>query len=127
MRALLATDACIEIIRGNPAPLDAHPEASPVISQITRFEILSGLRRRAATRREQRARLFLKMATTLPFDDDAAEAAAAIRIHLEGKGTPIGAYDLLIAGHAQALGYTLVSNNASEFSRVPGLTLMGWE
>ena len=40
---------------------------------------------------------------------------------LEAAGTPIGAYDLLIAGQALARDLTIVTNNMREFSRVPGL------
>ncbi len=42
------------------------------------------------------------------------------------KGSPIGAYDLLIAAHALSLGLTLVTNNAREFRRVPQLTVENW-
>jgi len=33
----------------------------------------------------------------------------------------IGAHDLLIAAHARFLGLTLVTDNTSEYLRVPGL------
>jgi tRNA(fMet)-specific endonuclease VapC len=39
----------------------------------------------------------------------------------------IGPYDLQIASIAIANGYTLVSHNTREFSRVPGLLLEDWE
>lgn len=45
---------------------------------------------------------------------------------LSAAGTPIGAYDTLIAGHALARGLTLVTNNTREFSRVPGLQVENW-
>jgi tRNA(fMet)-specific endonuclease VapC len=37
-----------------------------------------------------------------------------------------GAYDLLIAAHALALGLAIVTNNAREFHRVPQLTVENW-
>lgn len=123
---LLDTDACIEIIRGNPGPLDAHPDAHPVLSVITRFEILSGLRQRASSKREQRALAFLDTAETLAFGPDAAAHAAAIRIALEKAGTPLGAYDLLIAGHARSEDIPLVTRNEKEFARVPDLDVRSW-
>ncbi len=46
--------------------------------------------------------------------------------YLNAKGTPIGANDLMIASIAVANGLTLVTNNTSEFSRVPGLKLEDW-
>ena len=42
------------------------------------------------------------------------------------KGTPIGHYDVLIAGHARSRGLVLVSNNLREFERVDGLRLENW-
>lgn len=123
---LLDTDACIEIIRGNPAPLDAWPEATFGISSVSRFEIASGLRGRASTKREQRALAFLDTVQTYPFDVRAADHAARIRMRLETEGTPIGAYDTLLAGHALALGVPLLSGNIREFQRVAALELLGW-
>ena len=42
------------------------------------------------------------------------------------SGTVIGANDLFIAAHARCLGLTLVTNNAREFGRVPGLKVENW-
>ena len=51
---------------------------------------------------------------------------ALIRAALERKGRPMGANDLLIAAHAAALGYTLVTDNVEEFRPVPGLSVQNW-
>jgi tRNA(fMet)-specific endonuclease VapC len=40
---------------------------------------------------------------------------------LERNGTPIGAYDLQIAGHARSQGLIVVTGNLGEFRRVDGL------
>ena len=50
----------------------------------------------------------------------------AIRTHLEALGTPISEADLWIAAMARAAGGTLVTNNTSEFSRVPNLSVEDW-
>jgi tRNA(fMet)-specific endonuclease VapC len=123
---LLDTDACIEVIRGNPAPVEAFPADSFVISTVSRFEILSGLRGNRSRKREARARAFLETAETLPFDEKAADEAAHVRILLKSKGTLIGAYDLLLAGQALALDAPLVTGNLDEFGRVPGLEVLTW-
>lgn len=123
---LLDTDACIEIIRGNPDPIDQHPDAVIAISTVSRFEILSGLRRSRGGKREKRAWAFLNAVETLVFDDASADRSAAVRIFLENQGTPIGAYDLLLAGHALALGVPLLTGNLSEFGRVPDLEMATW-
>ena len=53
-------------------------------------------------------------------------ARAPVRAALEGKGRPIGAYDLLIAGCALSRGMALVSSNTREFGRVSGLRVENW-
>ena len=69
---------------------------------------------------------FLENVEVLPFDPPAAREAGEIRAHLTEAGTLIGAYDLLIAGHARSLGAMLVTNNVREFSRVRDLRLENW-
>jgi len=62
----------------------------------------------------------------LAFDNADAVAAGDIRARLKRAGTPIGPYDLLIAGQAIARGLTVVTANTSEFARVAGLQLDNW-
>jgi tRNA(fMet)-specific endonuclease VapC len=50
-----------------------------------------------------------------------------IRANLARLGTPIGPYDLQIAAIARANDLTLVTRNAREFERVPGLRRENWE
>jgi tRNA(fMet)-specific endonuclease VapC len=64
---------------------------------------------------------------SVPFDDRAAEQYGRIRSHLTTLGTPIGPNDLFIAAIAVANGFTLVTHNTAEFSRVPGLMLDDWQ
>jgi tRNA(fMet)-specific endonuclease VapC len=68
----------------------------------------------------------LTQVETLAFDDADAQMAGEIRADLARRGTPIGPYDVLIAGQALARGLTLVTANTREFSRVNGLTLVDW-
>ena len=62
----------------------------------------------------------------LPFDTHAACHFGRIRSELYRRGNPIGPYDMMIAGQARASGLVLVTNNAGEFERVPGLLLENW-
>ncbi len=63
----------------------------------------------------------------LAFDpEDCAAHYGVIRHRLESSGRPIGSLDTLIAAHALALGATLVTNNPTEFSRVPSLKYEDW-
>jgi len=57
-----------------------------------------------------------------PVDDVYGELRAA----LERGGQPIGANDMLIAAHALSLGYTVVTDNEREFSRIDSLALENW-
>ena len=63
----------------------------------------------------------------LEFDQEDARQAGEIRAHLASKGTPIGPYDVLIAGQAKARKLTLVTHNTTEFTRVPGLRVEDWK
>ena len=49
-----------------------------------------------------------------------------IRHALESVGKGIGSLDTLIAAHALALRAILVTNDLTEFSKVPGLTCEDW-
>jgi tRNA(fMet)-specific endonuclease VapC len=62
----------------------------------------------------------------LAFDTEDAGKAGEIRAELARQGTPIGPYDVLIAGQAVARGLTLVTANMREFSRVDGLKILDW-
>jgi tRNA(fMet)-specific endonuclease VapC len=67
-----------------------------------------------------------RLDAVVPWDRDAADRTAAIRRSLRLAGTPIGLTDSAMAGHALALGATLVTNNTREFARVQGLALEDW-
>lgn len=71
-------------------------------------------------------RLLVKDFVLLPFDDEDARHAGEIRADLKRAGTPIGPYDVLIAGQARARDLILVSNNVREFERVPDLQVEDW-
>ena len=63
----------------------------------------------------------------LDFDMKAAEHFGDIFADLEKRHMRIGDRDMMIAGHARSLGYTVVTNNTSEFSRVNGLKIVDWK
>jgi tRNA(fMet)-specific endonuclease VapC len=61
------------------------------------------------------------------FRIDDARCAAETRAKLAAAGTPIGPFDVLIAGQALARDLTLITHNTREFSRVAGLRVEDWE
>ena len=69
---------------------------------------------------------FCSRLEVLPYGTKAAQHYGAIRAALEKLGQPIGVNDLHIAGHARSEGLVLVTNNTSEFARVPALELENW-
>jgi tRNA(fMet)-specific endonuclease VapC len=128
---LLDTDICSYLMkRKYPALIERVRGFSPLelkVSVITLYELEYGAIRSA--RREHIflvLRQLLKNVEVLAFDSSAARTAASIRADLTSRGTPIGAHDFQIAGHAMARGAILVTNNVREFSRVPGLQVENW-
>lgn len=68
----------------------------------------------------------VRLLDVLPFEPPADTAYGELRAGLERQGRLIGPYDLLIAAQALTLGYTLVTDNEREFSRVDGLLYENW-
>ena len=69
---------------------------------------------------------FASLLEVLPYTAKASQHYGAVRAALEKAGLPIGVNDLHIAAHARSEGLTLVTNNLSEFERVPGLLTENW-
>ena len=60
-------------------------------------------------------------------DEEAAEAHARIRVNAKRLGRSAGAFDIMIAAHAEALGATLVTNDlALKNLKIDGLKIVGW-
>jgi tRNA(fMet)-specific endonuclease VapC len=98
------------------------------VCSIVKAELFYGaMRSNNPTRTLERQREFLASFTSLPLDDEAAIIGGQIRARLASAGTPIGAFDLLIAAIALANNLTLVTHNTREFGRVEGLQVEDWE
>jgi tRNA(fMet)-specific endonuclease VapC len=105
----------------------ATPPAEVAIPSVVIFELEFGLARSSRSQqRREHLRELISFAEVLPFGPTEAKASAQIRSELEQAGTPIGPYDLLIAGTALSHGATLVTHNTREFARVRGLVLEDW-
>ena len=131
MRYMLDTNICIYVIKHKPEKVfrkiqTIHPE-DVCISSVTYAELVHGVEKSAAVEKNRLAlSMFLANMEILGFDVGAADCYGKIRADLEKKGTPIGPLDMMIAGHAQSLGYTVVTNNVKEFSRVSALRIENW-
>lgn len=131
---LLDTNVCIELIRGRSSSvrrrfsdeLSAH--ARIAVSSISVFELWYGVAKSLRST-ENAARLEAFLAGPLEcvdFGEEDGMAAGRIRARLERAGSPIGAYDTLIAGQAIRLKATLVTANVSEFKRIAELQVDDW-
>ena len=70
---------------------------------------------------------FLARILIHPWDEAAAEAHARIRILAKRLGRSAGAFDIMIAAHADAIGVTLVTNDAAiKNLAIDGLKIISW-
>ena len=83
-------------------------------SHLCRINAWRGKKVKAVEKNRLALTLLLANIEILDFDSLAAESYGKIRADLEKAGTPIGPLDMMIAGHAQSLGYTVVTNNTKE-------------
>ena len=131
MRYLLDTNTCIAVMRGDLKAVQRMAATSPGdcgISAITHYELHTGVAKCSNPVKEQaKVDLLLTTMHQLAFESTSARHAAQLRALLEAQGTPIGPYDVLLAGQALALSLILVTNNINEFSRVPGLPFENWQ
>ena len=131
MRYMLDTNICIYVIKHKPEKVfrklqTIHPE-DVCISSVTYAELVHGVEKSIAVEKNRLAlSILLANMEILDFDVDAADCYGKIRAGLEKNGTPIGPLDMMIAGHAQSLGYTVVTNSVKEFSRVSALRIENW-
>lgn len=97
------------------------------VSVVTAMELIYGAEKSAAPERNLGVvESFLSRLVVMDYGLPAAEHTGQLRAELQKQGRPIGPYDQMIAGHARSLGLILVTNNESEFERVPGLRLENW-
>ena len=131
----LDTNVAIALLNGRPPQVrqkfdETREAATPIfMSAIVFHELMDGaansLRR---SENEEKIALFLASGAIdlVPFDEEDASIAAAIRAKLRRFGEPIGPYDLLIAAQALRRGARLITANVREFMRIPGLDVSDW-
>lgn len=129
MRYLLDTNAVIAVLNDANSTVATNLKSKAprdvALSSIVVHELYYGAFK--SRRREQNVNLVDSLLfEVLGFDKEDARQAGEIRGHLAAVGSPIGPYDVLIAGQAAARGLILVTNNIREFGRVPGLSVEDW-
>ena len=130
---LLDTNVWVTLLRRKSAAFESRFRAEAAAGvvrgcSVVVAELRHGARRsRKPTENRVAVDTILAPFPSLPFDDAAAEQYAEIRHQLEQLGQPIGPLDLQIAAIARLHGWTVVTHNMDEFSRVPGLQCEDWE
>ena len=131
MTYFLDTNICIYYLKGMNTRIKEtlfrkKPEEIKIAS-VVKAELLFGAEKSRDTRNNtERVREFLFPFEIVPFGDKETYVYARIRQDLEKKGNPIGPNDLLIASTVLASDGVLITNNESEFTRIPGLALENW-
>lgn len=130
LRYLLDTNFVIYVLKRRPVEVLATFNANAnrmAMSSITLAELLHGAEKSARVSENLLAiEDFCSRLQVLPYGAKAAQHYGSIRAALEKVGQPIDVNDLHIAGHARSEGLVLVTNNVSEFSRVPAIEVENW-
>lgn len=130
LRYLLDTNIVIYVLKRRPIEVLSVFNANAsrmAISSITLAELMHGAEKSSrVTENLMAIEDFSSRLDVLPYGSKAAQHYGAIRAQLEKLGRPIGVNDLHIAAHARSEGLVLVTNNASEFERVPALEVENW-
>ena len=130
MRYLLDANVVITLLNEVSSKAAKHARrlkpGDLAVSAIVAHELFHGAFKSQRTERNVALIDALRFAV-LEFDKEDARQSGRIRALLAGKGTPIGPYDVLIAGQAIARNLTLVTHNTEEFRRVPGLRIVDWQ
>lgn len=128
MKYLLDTNAVIALTQKHAPLIKRLREHRPddfALSAIVYFELVYGAYN--SMKIEENLHVLAQLPfEILPFSQEDADQAGQIRAILKRKGTPIGAYDLLIAGQAINRALILITHNTQEFERVSGLRWEDW-
>lgn len=122
---LLDTSAVILLLRGESPPTGLIHETIG-LSSVVEMELWTGVFHGGGKKEQLRVASFLNKTQVFAFDRQAAKQTAKVTAALWSAGTPIGDFDVQIAGHALSLKRPLLSHNAKHFQRVSGLELIPW-
>jgi tRNA(fMet)-specific endonuclease VapC len=127
---MLDTNICIYVMKNYPLELSEKFNALAeqlCISSITLGELHYGAEK-SARRVDNLTAIehFVARLEVLAFEAKAAAHCGQVRAELERAGTPCGPHDMQIGGHARSEGLIVVTNNAREFDRMPGVRTENW-
>lgn len=124
LSALMRGDArIVERLRGTAKGQVVVPQ--PVVAEVTYgIERLPRSRRRSAL--QDRFDLLRSELPRVPWSDAVTEHFGRVKAVLERKGKRIEDFDVAIAAYALAIDGVLVTANADDMARVPGLRIEDW-
>ena len=127
---ILDTNTLIYFFKGIGNVADNLLAVSPKdigIPAVVLYELEYGISKSTfPKKRTKQLKELCALVEVLAFGCEEAKTSATIRASLEKKGTPIGPYDVMIAGTAISKQGILVTNNTKEFRRVPKLKIIDW-
>lgn len=128
---MLDTNAVIMAIRHHNwkivPRIEQHLGKDICISVVTLGELEYGAKKSTDPKKTRTGvYTFLSAIPVLDFDSNAARHFGDILGDLDMRHMRISDRDTMIAAHARSLGYTVVTNNVREFSRVQGLNVEDW-
>lgn len=130
MRRTLDTNICSYILRRHPPDMierfSTLDREQLWLSAIVAAELRFGAAKLASPRLQAAVEAWLAGFDVRPWPLEATHPYAQMRTALERVGKPIGGMDLMIAAHAIAEDSVIITNNAREFHRVPGLAVEEW-
>lgn len=129
MRYLLDTNVVVALLKRQPNVTERvfqNKRQDYALSSVVAHELLFGAY--CSRRADEALAAFdgLRL-PILDFTIGDARRAGQVRAALAAAGTPIGPYDVLIAGQALARDLMLITRNTREFARVEGLRMEDWE
>jgi tRNA(fMet)-specific endonuclease VapC len=128
MEFMLDTDTASFIIKKHDGVVEKARTHSGTwcVSSVVYQELMIGLLSSKGTKLEADWSDFLKLVDVLPFTQADAIVAAELQVSAKQTGLNIGLADIQIAAHAASAGLTLVTNNASHFTRLAGVHNITW-
>ena len=130
MRYLLDTNVVSDLVRRPQGPVAQRirqtGEGRVCTSIVVAAELRFGAEKKGSARLTEQVEAVLAVLDVLPLETPSDTVYGLLRARLERMGQPIGGNDLLIAAQAVALGYTLVTDNEREFTRIAELPVENW-
>jgi len=118
---LLDTSFLIDFFRGVEAT-SGFVEDNVAVTVITYHEIMTGVKRKRATKETEFFRRFFAQVRILTYDQKAAEESSTIAAQLMSVGIMVNALDILIASIALTNGISRIATADKDFLEIEKVT-----